>query len=459
MQLNKYIFREYDIRGIWKEDIDEEFSYYLGRAYATKLLSLKKNKLIVGYDNRLSSKAIEENLVKGLTEGGVDVVRIGLVTTPMYYYSWELLNIKCGIMITASHNPKEYNGFKMSYNGIHNCFGSEVKELYYIMLNGIYSEGNGTITDVNIKEDYIKMIHNHLQMGNNKLKVIYDCGNGTTGVIAGDILKSTDNIEYIPLFEESDGNFPNHHPDPAVEENLTVLKRKVKELNADCGIAFDGDGDRVGVVDEKGNFISIDKYMVIIWRDIYNKVDVKAGFFDIKCSKVVSDELTKLGIKPVEVRSGNSYTKKLSVENNYPFGGELSGHVYFRDGFIGTDDGIYAGLRLVEILSNTNKKVSELLEGITNYYNYPEGKFKVEEEKKDIIIEEIEKYCIENNYKYSKIDGIKVLYDDGFALVRKSNTGPNITTRYESSSKEKLELIKNEFDNLITKFNNISEKV
>lgn len=228
MKLNKLMFREYDIRGIWNEDITEEISYYIGRAYATKLLSLKKNKMIVGYDNRLSSPIIEKNLVKGLTDGGVDVVRLGLVTTPMYYYAWDKLNIHCGIMITASHNPKEYNGFKMSYNGIHNCFGNEVAELYYIILNGIYSKGNGSITDANIKEDYIKMINSHINMGSNKLKVIYDCGNGTTSIVAKDIFVSNDNIEYIPLFAESDGTFPNHHPDPAVESNLTILKEKVK---------------------------------------------------------------------------------------------------------------------------------------------------------------------------------------------------------------------------------------
>jgi hypothetical protein len=174
----------------------------------------------------------------------------------MYYYAWDKLNIHCGIMITASHNPKEYNGFKMSYNGIHNCFGNEVAELYYIILNGIYSKGNGSITDANIKEDYIKMINSHINMGSNKLKVIYDCGNGTTSIVAKDIFVSNDNIEYIPLFAESDGTFPNHHPDPAVEDNLTILKEKVKELNADCGIAFDGDGDRVGVVNEKGEFVN-----------------------------------------------------------------------------------------------------------------------------------------------------------------------------------------------------------
>ena len=452
MQLNKQMFREYDIRGIWNEDITEEISYHIGRAIATKVTELGKDKMLVGYDNRLSSPIIEKNLIKGLTEGGINVIRLGLVTTPMYYYAWDRLNIHAGVMITASHNPKEYNGFKISYNGIHNIFGKEVSSLYDVIISGTYSSGNGLVETADIKEDYIKMIHNHIDMGNNKLRVIYDCGNGTTSIVAPDIFKSTANIEYIPLFAESDGTFPNHHPDPAVEENLTILKEKVLELKADCGIAFDGDGDRVGIVDNKGKFVPIDKYMILIWRDIYNKVEKKEGFFDVKCSNAVKDELNRLGIKPVETRTGNSYTKKISVENNYPFGGEMSGHLYFRDKFIGNDDGIYAGLRLVEILSHNPKKVSKLLEGITKYYDYPEGKLTVEDSKKDIIVNRVEEYCKEKVYNYSKIDGIKVLYDDGFALVRKSNTGPNITTRYESSNKEKLELIKKEFDSLIIKY-------
>lgn len=450
MKLNKLMFREYDIRGIYGTDIDEEVSYHIGRAYATRLLSLGKNKMIVGYDNRASSPIIEENLVKGLTEGGVDVVRLGLVTTPMYYYAWDKLNIKCGIMITASHNPKEYNGFKMSYNGIHNCFGKDVIDLYYIIINGIYSEGKGTITNVNIKQDYINMINSHINLGNNKLKVVYDCGNGTTSIVAPEIFKS-DSIEYIPLFADSDPNFPNHHPDPSVPENLKKLSEKVIETQADLGIAFDGDGDRVGAVDEKGNIITIDKFMIIIWRDIYNKVNIKKGFYDVKCSKAVEDELNRLGIEPVCTRTGNSYTKKISVEGNYPFGGELSGHLYFRDRFIGTDDGIYAGLRLVEILSKTNKKVSQLLDNIPIYYSTPEGKIKVEDSKKEQIINRVEEYCKNKKYNILTIDGIKVLYEDGFAVVRKSNTGPNITTRYEAKTKERLEEIKEEFDNLVNK--------
>ena len=451
MELNKLMFREYDIRGIWEKDINEEISYHIGRAFATKLLSFGKNKMLVGYDNRTSSETIEKNLIKGLTDGGVNVVRLGLVTTPMYYYAWDKLNIKCGIMITASHNPKEYNGFKMSYNGIHNCFGKDVTDLYYVIINGIYSEGNGTITNADIKEDYVKMIHNHINMGNNKLKVVYDCGNGTTSIIANDIFKSNDYIEYIPLFAESDGAFPNHHPDPSVEENLKQLKEKVLEVHADCGIAFDGDGDRVGVVDNLGQMIPIDKYMIIIWRDIYNKVAKKEGFFDVKCSKALEDELIKLGIKPICTRTGNSYTKKISAENNYPFGGEMSGHLYFRDHFIGTDDGIYAGLRFVEILSKSKNKASELLEGINKYYSTDENKIEVEDTKKEKVVNRVEEYCKKKGYKYITTDGVKVLYDDGFALVRKSNTTPNITTRYEAKTQERLKNIEEEFNTLIDK--------
>ncbi len=455
MELNRKIFREYDIRGIYPRELNEEFAYLLGRAFATKLLSLGKNKMIVGYDNRSSSVSLEANLIKGLTESGIDVVRIGLVTTPMYYYAWDKLNIKCGIMITASHNPKEYNGFKMSYNGVHNIFGKEVSDLYYIILNEIFSEGKGQITEANIKDDYISMIHNHINMGNNKLKVVYDCGNGTTSIVAKDIFKSTERIEYIPLFAESDPTFPNHHPDPCVEENLSHLKEKVKETNADCGIAFDGDGDRIGVVDDQGNFLESDEYMIAIWRDIYNKVDKKEAFFDVKCSKKLEDELIKLGIKPICVRTGNSYTKKISYDGNYPFGGEYSGHVYFRDRFIGTDDGIYAGLRFVEILSRSQNKASELLNDVNEYCSTPEIKIEVKDEKKDHIVSRVEEYCKENEYNYLTTDGVKVLYEDGFTLVRKSNTGPNLTVRFEAKTEDKLQERKEEFINLI---NNLKEE-
>ena len=450
MKVNKLMFREYDIRGIYNEDIDEEVSYLIGRAFGSNLKRMGKTETLVGYDNRISSPIIEENLVKGITESGVNVVRLGLVTTPMYYYGWDLLNIKCGVMITASHNLKEYNGFKFSYNGIHNAYGKDVYNLYDTIINKNFTSGNGTIINKDIKSEYIKLLWENIELGNRKLKVVYDCGNGTTSIVAKEVFNNP-NIEFIPIFADSNPEFPNHHPDPCVEENLAYLKKKVLETHADVGIAFDGDGDRVGVVDEKGNMVEIDKYMIIIWRDIYNKVKNKKCLFDIKCSKALEDELIKLGVEPVCYRSGNSYTKAMSVEGNFPFSGEYSGHVFFRDKFPGYDDGIYAGLRLIEILSKTNKTVSELLLGINNYYSTKELKMKVNDEIKFDIINKVKEYCLSKNYKILTIDGVKVLFDDGSAVVRASNTGPNITMRYEAKTKERLNEIEKEFTNLLNK--------
>ena len=455
--VNKFMFREYDIRGVYGVDINEEVSYLIGKAFGTKLVNFGLNKTIIGYDNRKSSPIIEKNVIKGITECGIDVVRLGLVTTPMYYYSWDLLNIKCGMMITASHNPKNDNGFKFSYNGIHNAYGEQVRELYDIIANNnfITSDKIGNIENINIKDDYIKMITSGIHMGDNKIKVVYDCGNGTTSIVADDIFNSfKDKIDLVPLFNTSDSDFPNHHPDPAVEENLKKLEAKVLETKATVGIAFDGDGDRVGVVDEKGNMVDIDKYMIIIWKSLVNTNVEKKTFFDVKCSLCLKEELEKMNVNAEFYRTGNSYTKAKSVEGNYPFGGELSGHVFFRDRFGGYDDGIYAGLRLIEILTNNGKTVSEMLEGINKYYSTPEIKIHTEDNIKFNIVNKVKEYCKNKNYNILDIDGVKVFFDDGSALVRASNTGPNITARFEAKSESRLEDIKNEFLNLVDNLKN-----
>ena len=455
MEINKYIFREYDIRGVYKKDIDEEVAYLIGRAFGTKLKRLGKDITLVGYDNRFSSPSLEEHLVDGITECGVSVVRLGLVTTPMYYYGWDFLNIHSGVMVTASHNPKDDNGFKFSYNGIHNAYGDSSKELYEMILKKDFVTGTkGMIKDVDIKEEYIKMITSNIKLGDNKIKVVYDCGNGTTCIVADDIFNRFKNkIELIPLFNNSDPSFPNHHPDPAVEENLEKLKEKVLETNADVGIAFDGDGDRVGVITNQGKFLSIDKYMILIWRDLINKNVEKKTFYDIKCSLALKEELDKLGVKNEFYRTGNSYTKAKSVSGNYPFSGELSGHVFFRDKFNGYDDGIYAGLRLIEILTRTTKKIDELLKGIPYYESTPEIKVATSDNIKFEIINKVKEYCEEKKYKTLLIDGVKVFFEDGTALVRASNTGPNLTTRFEAKTKERLNEIQEEFMNLINKYN------
>jgi len=451
MKLVKEIFREYDIRGIYGEELDEETAYLIGKAYGTKLRALNKKNTVVAHDNRLSSPKLEESLVKGLLETGVDVLRLGLATTPMCYFAANYFRTNASMMITASHNPKEYNGFKFSYNGIHNAYGDSVREIYEIIEMGEFASGEGKMENVDITKAYIDLILDKLVLGDRPIKVVYDCGNGTTSIIADQIFANL-NVESIPLFNDSDGNFPNHHPDPCVSQNLTALKEKVLETHADLGIGYDGDGDRVGFVDECGNMIETDKFMIIMWRYLYDKVLKKEGLFDVKCTKALEDELNKLGVKPVEYRTGNSYTRAASALGNYPLSGELSGHVYFRDKFPGYDDGIYAGMRLIEMLSHTDKPLSTLLDGINKYYSTEEIKVKVDDEKKFQIIDKMIEYCHNKGYNTVTIDGAKAKFDDGFALVRASNTGPNITMRFEATTETRLKEIQEEFTSELNKY-------
>ena len=452
MILLKNIFREYDIRGIYGEEMDDETAYHIGRAFGTNLRRKNILSTVVAYDNRLSSESLEKNLVKGLVDCGILVKRIGLATTPMCYFAANHLKTNSSMMITASHNPKEYNGFKFSYNGIHNAYGKEVLEIYDLIEKNDYENGVGKIENVDIKDAYINLVINKLEFGNRKIKVVYDCGNGTSCVVASDIFKKLANIESIGLFTESDGNFPNHHPDPCVEDNLALLKKKVLETHSDVGIGYDGDADRVGFVDEKGTFIEIDKFLAIMWNYLYDKVEKKECLFDVKCSKTLEDELVRLGVKPVEYRTGNSYTRYASAKGDYPLSGELSGHVYFRDKWPGYDDGIYVGMRLIEMLTNTDKPLSYYLENLPKYYSTPEIKIKVLDDKKFSIIDNMKKYCEDKKYNFITLDGVKVKYPDGFALVRASNTGPNITERFEAKSLDRLEEIKNEFENELEKY-------
>lgn len=452
IDISPYIFREYDIRGVYPTDINEKTAYIIGKSYGSYIMDLGKKICVVGHDNRLSSDSLTENLIKGIISTGVDVVNLGLVTTPMYYYSWIKLNIPSGIMVTASHNPKDDNGFKFSFDKRGNAKGEMIREFYHYTIKGAFKEGSGKVTNYDIKKDYFDLIKNSLSFGNRRIKAVIDCGNGTTSIIAKELYENFP-IDLITLYDESDGSFPNHHPDPCVQSNLEKLKEVVKETKADVGIGFDGDGDRLGIVSETGNYIPTDLFMIIIIRDIFDKVSNKTFLYDVKCSKSLDDEIRKLGGNPYCCRTGNSYTKAKVLEENMPFGGELSGHVYFNDRFPGFDSGLYAGLRLIELLSKTNKRMSELLEGINKYYATEEIKVSSKDEIKQQVVTMIKQYCIEKNYNILTIDGVKVLFDDGWALIRVSNTGPNITLRFESSSKERLKEIQNEFMNLVEKYN------
>lgn len=452
MNINKYIFRGYDIRGVYPVDINSEVSNIIGKSFGTYVKNLGKDTCIVGHDNRYSSLELSNSLIDGILSTGVNVIDLGLVTTPMYYYACLIKNNPTGIMITASHNPKDDNGFKFAFDERGNARGEMIEEFRDFTLKGEFTTGKGTLTTFDVRDEYIKMMTSSIKLGNRPLKVVLDLGNGTTSCISKDIYYRFP-IDLEVIYGESDPNFPNHHPDPGVEENLDALKRKVLEIGADVGIAFDGDGDRVGIIDEKGNYITIDQYMIIIIRDIIDKVQNKKFLYDVKCSKKVEDEIKKLNGTGVCYRTGNSYFKAKIKEDNIPFGAELSGHVYFNDRFYGFDSGLYAGLRLIEILSNTNKKLSELLEGVSDYYIVPEIKIASRDEIKFFVVEKIKKYCIDKGYKIITIDGVRVEFDDGWALIRCSNTGPNITAIFESISKNRLEEMKDEFIGLINEYN------
>ncbi len=450
--LHKNIFRGYDIRGIYPKEIDEDTAYSIGLGFGTHIQKLGFTKCVVGHDNRISSVPLYIALIEGIKKTGCDVVAIGLCTTPMYYYACIKMNIPSGVMVTASHNPKDDNGFKFAFDESGNCKGQEIQDFYEEIVNGEFLSGEGKITNYDFVDEYIDLYRNNLEFGKRRLRVVLDPANGATSFIARKIYELFP-IDLIFINEELDGNFPNHHPDPCIEENLTQLKEKVLEEKADVGISFDGDGDRLGVVTNTSKFISNDIYMILIIRDIINKVHKKEFLYDVKCSKSLSDEIDKLGGIGICYRTGNSYTKAKVKEDNIPFGGELSGHVYFNDRWPCFDSGIYAGLRLLEILSRTNLNIEELLKGINYYYSTPEEKFSSNDEIKFKVIDKVLEYVKEKGYNYIDIDGVRVNFDDGWALVRASNTGPNITARFEAKSENRLKELKDEFEGIINEFN------
>lgn len=446
------IFRGYDIRGIYPKELDEDTVYTIGLGFGSHIKRLGKTTCIIGHDNRLSSPALYESLKQGILETGINVIGLGLCTTPMYYYACIKLEVYSGVMVTASHNPKDDNGLKFAFDESGNCKGKEIQNFLKFIKTHNFEKGEGSFSTYDIKNDYFELFKNSLSFGPRRIKVVIDPGNGTTSIIAKE-LYSMFPIDVIAINDESDGSFPNHHPDPCVEDNLYQLKQKIEEVGADLGIGFDGDGDRLGVISNSAKFIPTDHYMIIIIRDLINKVSNKTFLYDVKCSKALDDEIKKLGATAVCSRTGNSYTKANVKEENLPFGGEYSGHVYFRDKFLGFDSGLYAGLRLIEILSHCDKTVDQLLEGINKYFTTGEIKIKSTDDLKFSVVNKVENYVKEKGYDYITIDGIKALFEDGWALVRASNTGPNITAIFEAKTEERLKEIQKEFTEIIEKNN------
>ena len=447
--MKKEIFKAYDIRGTVNKDLFIDDAYIIGQSYGSYLKEkVKLNKCVIGMDNRLTSPLIKENLIKGLLSTGINVIDYGLITTPMHYYT-RYINKTCGIMVTASHNPKDDNGFKFSFDELANARGTMIDDFRNYTFNNKFIKGKGIYVKRDIKDEYLNYLKDNINMGSKKIKAVFDPGNGTTSTIIHEVNEMFPNIIPVYINDLSDGTFPNHHPDPAVEENMEMLKKAVIENKADIGIAYDGDGDRIGIIDEQGNFIKADIYLIIAIRDIINKVNNKTFLCDVKCSKTLIDEIEKLGGSTFMSRTGTSFTESNTKANNIPLGGELSGHIFFNDRGPEVCSAIYAGLRFIEILSKTDKSFSELLENINKYYSTPEIKVPVDEQKKFIIVEKVKQYVIDKGYKFLDIDGVRVTYDDSWVLVRASNTGPDLTLRFEATTEEKLNILKDEYLNKI----------
>lgn len=448
----KEIFKAYDIRGKFPDEINRDVAYTIGKAYGTKLLSIGKNKCIVGYDNRESSIELSLSLSLGILSTGVDVINLGLVTTPMAIYSKEVLKIPSYVMVTASHNPKDDNGFKFSFDESGNVKGDDIDKFYDLVISGNFKEGMGKYSRYNVEKDYLELFRRGINLGDKKLKVVIDLANGTTSCIARELFEQFD-IDLTIINEESDSSFPNHHPDPCVAANQKQLQDKVLELHADLGIGFDGDGDRCGIVDNLGHIIPTDIYMAIMCKDIILNNEDKRILYDVKCSNALKDEIVKWGGVPICYRTGASYTMAKVIDDNILFGGEYSGHVFFNDRIPVIGSGIYAGLRMVEVLSKTDKKLSDLVDSISKYYSTEEIKIHSPNDIKDRVIEDIKKYCINMRFNIDLTDGVKIIRPDSWALIRVSNTGPNITVRFEADTEDKLFLIKREFTNLVKYFN------
>lgn len=457
--MNEFIFREYDIRGIYPKDIDLHFAETLGRAFFSfiKKRTPKTNITVtVGYDARISSPDLCSSLTKGLVESGATVLDLGLITSPISYFStFTIPEVVGAIMITGSHNPPDYNGFKISF-GKTTIHGSEIQELKNIIKeNKFIDQPGGSRRTFDIFPKYIESFKNDFGDMSSNNKYTFDCGNGAAGVVLRRLTEAL-NIDCDILFEEPDGLFPNHHPDPTVEENLGDLKQAVLTKKSSAGIGFDGDSDRIGVVDNKGRMIYGDELMIIYSRSILPHMKGAHIVGDVKCSSRMYDEISLLGGTPVMWKTGHSLVKNKIKEVSAPFGGELSGHIFFADRNFGYDDAIYAAFRLIEIINRSSGSFDSLFADIPPSFSTPEIRLDTDEKTKIEIVDYFKSHLhVEEDgiIKINQIDGTRVDFEDGWALVRSSNTQPVIVFRFESKTELGLTRISNFFQSHLKGFN------
>ena len=445
--MNPGMFREYDIRGIAGKDMTEDDVVIIGKGVGTFLRKNGASKIALGRDCRLTSDSYAKKFAEGLASTGCDVTDIGICTTPVLYYSIKHLKQEGGVMITASHNPPEYNGFKLCL-GLDSIHGKDIQKILGIINEKAFTQaGPGSVSTKDVIPSYQAYIENNINISR-PLKIGVDAGNGTAGVVALPVLKNL-GCEVHDIFCDMDGSFPNHEADPTVLKNMEELIKMVKEKGLDLGIGYDGDGDRIGIVDEKGNIIFGDKLIIIFAREILSRKPGAVFISEVKCSKAMYDDITKHGGKAIMWKTGHSLIKAKMKEENAELAGEMSGHMFFADRYFGFDDAIYASCRLLEILADTGKTISELLSDVPKTYTTPEIRVECPDETKFEVVKKITEHFRELN-DVIDIDGVRVVFPDGWGLVRASNTQPALVLRFEAETEDRLGEIRNLVESALT---------
>lgn len=446
--MNRAIFREYDIRGIADRDLTDEVVGTIGKAFATRLLGKGLSKLAVGRDCRLSSQRISAALIGGLGSTGTEVTDLGTCPTPVFYYALHKLAVQGGVMITGSHNPAEYNGFKLC-EGKSSLYGEQIQEIYHVASEGEFSKGAGSVRSLDILADYLAMIGEKVRL-KRRVRAVVDCGNGTGCVGGPDALRGI-GADVIELYCDMDGRFPNHHPDPTVEKNLEDLKKTVLQSKAEVGIAYDGDADRIGVIDEKGQVMWGDRLMILYAREILARKPGATFISEVKCSKTLYDDIEKRGGRAIMWRTGHSLIKAKMKEEHAELAGEMSGHMFFADGFFGFDDAIYASARLLQILDSETRPLSALLSDVPTTVSTPEVRVDFPDEIKFEIVKRAQDY-FSSKYKTVTVDGVRILFDDGWGLIRASNTQPALVLRFEAPDEKRLSEIRSLVEGKLAEF-------
>lgn len=448
MNLVRDIFREYDIRGITGTELTPEVAHLVGRAFAEFLAERSINgSVAVGRDNRPSGDGLHDGLVAGLLKSGVDVVDIGVVPTPVAYWAQHNVDVVAGIQITGSHNPAEYNGFKLGVEKA-SIYGEDIQCIYNLAVKGNFQNGTGRIRSEPVIDRYIDDVVNRIGRISRPLRIAADAGNGAGALVAPKLFKML-GVDVTCMFCESDGTFPNHHADPTVPENLQDLVKELQKGSYDFGVAFDGDADRIGLVEQDGEIVWGDYLLLLYARDVLTRAPGAPIIFDVKCSQALPEAIEKAGGVPVMWKTGHSLIEEKMHEMHSPLAGEMSGHMYFDEGWYGFDDALYGAARLLKIVADSGKSVHDLLADVPRFISTPEIRVACPDDKKFGIVSEAVKY-FGSKYKTIDVDGVRIQYPDGWGLIRASNTQPVIVLRFEARTRQQLDAIRAEIERWLT---------